>query len=669
MIKTIFTFIITGLCVLQINAQPLNPEVFTLLDLNRKGLERVKQLHEAGQDKDAAAALLEYYRKRTGIVHPEVNPASVTITKEEQKMADEALEHRFFAHQGYQPSFFYGKDINWRYWPVKDNELRWQLHRHKWFSPMGKAYRVSKDEKYAREWTLEYMDWIVKNPLVEIRDTDNKVISSGEMAGSTASADAENARFAWRPLEVSHRLQDQTAQFLYFNISPWFTPEFLTQFLVNYYRHANHILHNYSAQGNHLLFESQRILYAGIFFPEFRDAAVWRQSGIAILNREIEKQVYADGMQFELDPHYHLACIDIFYKALKIADSNGLASEFPQSFIARLRKMIEAEYNLSFPDYSNPLFSDAKMNEVSEMKANYRRWLEFFKGDRQIEWFATNGKKGQLPPYNSNALKNSGFFIFRTGWTPASTVMMLKAGPPGEWHCQPDNGTFELWINGRNFFYDSGSYVYAGDSVVNRQRAWFRQTMVHKTLTLDNRTLETTDSKCLLWDTGDTTEKLVVENQSYKDLKHRRSVFFVDKKFFVIVDEATGKATGDVAVHYQLCEGKTVADAKNKRVSTLFDDGNNMQVQGFCNEPAGMVNEEGWVSYRYRQKAERKAFAYEVDKQTDKPVRFITVLYPVADGHCAENIKAGFNSDYSVDGLSVTVTIGKKSHLLTYSLK
>ena len=165
------------------------------------------------------------------------------------------------------------------------------------------------------------------------------------------------------------------------------------------------------------------------------------------------------------------------------------------------------------------LFSDAKMNEAPEMIGNYKKWGKLFKDDRQIEWFATSGKKGLCPTYQSNALKNSGFYIFRNGWAPTSTVMMVKAGPPGEWHCQPDNGTFELWINGRNFFYDSGSYVYAGDSAVNKERAWFRQTMVHKTLTLNNKNLETTDSKCLLWKTNKDAEMLVVENQSYKDFE------------------------------------------------------------------------------------------------------------------------------------------------------
>ena len=104
--------------------------------------------------------------------------------------------------------------------------------------------------------------------------------------------------------------------------------------------------------------------------------------------------------------------------------------------------------------------------------------------------------------------------------------MVVKAGPKGEWHCQPDNGTFELWFNGKNLFPDSGSYVFAGDEEVMRLRNWFRATAVHNTLTLDNRTIEVTESVTKLWQPEGNTQILVTENPGYKDLKHRRSVFF-----------------------------------------------------------------------------------------------------------------------------------------------
>ena len=654
----------------QIQAQELNKEAFSLINLDTTGLEEVKQFYNEGKYYEAASALLSYYKNRKGIVFPDINLNNLKISKSEQKMADEALEHKFFAHKGYQPSFFYGDDIDWTYWPVKDNELRWQLHRQKWFIPMGKAYRISGDEKYAKEWVYQYMDWINKNPLKTGLTSKRKTISSGEVEYDGDNVSDDNVRYAWRPLEVSNRLQDQASEFLLFNTSKYFTPEFFTQFLVNVHRHAAHIINNYSKQGNHLLFEAQRILYAGIFFPEFKDAPTWRQSAISILNKEIQVQVYNDGMQFELDPHYHLATINIFFKALQMADANGYRNEFPQSFLDTIENMITVMYNLSFPDYSNPLFSDAKKNSKSEMIKNYKQWLKVFPNNETIQYFATEGKDGKLPDYTSKAFKTSGFFIFRNGWDMQSTSMIIKAGPPAFWHCQPDNGTFELFIKGRNFFPDAGSYVYAGDDEVMKWRNWFRQTMVHKTLTLDNKTLEKTDSKCLLWKINEPTEILVTENPSYEGLKHRRSIFFVDKKFFVIVDEAIGNAHGKVGIHYQMCEGDITTDPKALKAYTNFKDGNNIVLQAFSDMKPNMEEEEGWVSYEYRQKAKREAFSFNVDKKSsDGYSRFITVILPVENSKKIPTIDAKFdNKSFNEKSIGITVKIGKDKYKLGYNL-
>ena len=156
------------------SAQELKSEVFSLLNLDYPGLEKVKALHQEGKDEDAAKALLDYYRARTNVKTPDINLNKVTISKEEQQWADDGLKNTFFVHKGYQPSYNYGEDINWQYWPVKDNELRWQLHRHKWFTPMGKAYRISGDEKYAKEWAHQYIDWIKKNPLVKMNKKEKR---------------------------------------------------------------------------------------------------------------------------------------------------------------------------------------------------------------------------------------------------------------------------------------------------------------------------------------------------------------------------------------------------------------------------------------------------------------------------------------------------------------
>ncbi|GAE85071.1 phenylalanyl-tRNA synthetase [Bacteroides reticulotermitis JCM 10512] len=84
------------------NAQELKSEAFSLLNLDYPGLAKVKALHQEGKDKDAAQALLDYYRARTNVKTPDINLKKITIGKEEQQWADDGLKHTFFVHKGYQ---------------------------------------------------------------------------------------------------------------------------------------------------------------------------------------------------------------------------------------------------------------------------------------------------------------------------------------------------------------------------------------------------------------------------------------------------------------------------------------------------------------------------------------------------------------------------------------
>lgn len=646
------------------HAQELKSEVFSLLNLDYPGLEKVKTLHQAGKDEDAAKALLDYYRARTKVKTPDINLKKVTIGKEEQQWADDGMKHTFFVHKGYQPSYNYGQDIDWQYWPVKDNELRWQLHRHKWFTPMGKAYRVSGDEKYAKEWAMQYIDWIKKNPLVKMDKKEYELLSDGKIKG-----EIENVRFAWRPLEVSNRLQDQTSQFQLFLPSPSFTPNFLTEFLVNYHKHAIHILANYSDQGNHLLFEAQRMIYAGAFFPEFKEAQAWRNSGIDILNREINVQVYNDGGQFELDPHYHLAAINIFCKSLSIADVNGFRNEFPQSYLDTIESMIMFYMNITFPDYTNPCFSDSKLSDKREMLKNYRQWSQMYPDNKAIKYFATDGKEGALPEYASKGFLKSGFFAFRSSWGKDAMQMVVKAGPKAFWHCQPDNGTFELWFNGKNLFQDSGSYVYAGEGEVMAERNWHRQTSVHNTVTLDNKDFETTESVTKLWKPEGNIQTLVTENPSYKNLKHRRSVFFVDNAYFVIVDELVGSARGYTNLHYQMPKGEITNSREDMTFVTQFEGDSNMKLQCFGPESMTMKKEPGWCSTAYRNRFKRMNVSFNVKKDSDEAVRYITIISPVKKSADAPVMSAQFkNKAFDEKGLEIEVKVNGKKQSLKYKL-
>jgi heparan-sulfate lyase len=623
-------------------------ESFNEINLNYPGLEKVKAQVAAGNYPAAAATLLAYYRNKSK--EPDFSAAEEEIelnqpvAKNVQAAADSALQHRFQPHKGY--GFFnYGKDINWQYWPVKDNEVRWQLHRVKWWQSMALVYRATKDERYAREWILQFRDWARKNPLGLSKDND---------------------KYAWRPLEVSDRILNLAPSFNIFVHAPDFTPAFLMEFLNNYHQQADYLSNNYADRGNHRLFEAQRVLFAGVSFPEFKRSAAWRDGGVAILNDEIKKQVYPDGVQWELSPNYHVAMINTFLSALRSAQKAGMEHLFPSSYKETVEKMIMATINFSFPDYTYPVFSDAKLVEKSSMLKSYATWYKAFPNNKIIQYYATDGKKGKQPPYLSHALASSGFYTFRNGWDTGAMAMVLKASPPGAFHAQPDNGTFELWVKGRNFTPDAGCYVYAGDSSIMKLRDWYRQTRVHSTLTLNNANMVITKAALQQWKTTKDLDVLTYTNPSYAQLDHQRTVLFVDQKYFVIIDRAIGEATGTTGVHFQLKENSNpVFDMQQQRVYTTYGDGNNLLIQNLGNEPVSLKEEEGKVSYSYRQELKRPAFVFEKSKQDAAPQTFITILYPFSGSKPpAISFKVEPGNSFDTGSLRLVVTVdGKSRHI------
>lgn len=116
-------------------------------------------------------------------------------------------------------------------------------------------------------------------------------------------------------------------------------------------------------------------------------------------------------------------------------------------------------------------------------------------------------------------------------------------------------------------------------------------------MTLDNKNLETTESVTKLWQPEGNIQTLVTENPSYKNFMHRRSVFFVDNTYFVIVDEVSGSAKGSVNLHYQMPKGEIANSREDMTFLTQFEDGSNMKLQCFGPESMSMKKRAGMVFY------------------------------------------------------------------------
>lgn len=583
-------------------------EVKTLLsrlDLTRPGLEKV----QAAADDPARAAgeLLAYYRARTNVKHPfdrqeRAKMKGACASQQDAKYADDALKH-FFVGQSSYPAHFCGDDIDWSQNPVPDNEWIWQLHRMEVWNAMARMYWHSGDEKYARQWCLQFADWVKKNP-----------------------HDTEHA-YAWRSIEAGLRGHSWTELFQRFLDSPSFTPEILVPFLNSFFEHGSYLRTTYTQRSNWGLIEAQGLIFIAISFPEFKDADAWRSEAIRRLAREIDNQVYADGHQRELSLDYHIGCISWFFCPFELARLNGREQDFPTDYLKKVERMVEVVMKVGLPDGSMTQFGDSWAGQPGDTFSALKRYAGLFHRDDFL-YVATEGKQGTVPGGMAFALPQSGFYSLRSSWDWSAICLVLKCGPNGGWHCQPDNGTFELYAGGRHLMPDSGCYIYHGN---DEARAWFRQTRVHQTLTLDNK-VSAYAPQLQLWKPGAQLDALVVENASYPDLTHRRAVFFVERKLFVLVDEAWGEAAGDLDLHFQLAPGKAVFDKNAFSGRTDFAEGWNVLVRGMGQKGMTLNEEEGQVSFVYGNKEPRPAFSYTIRKDTaDKGVRFITLVAPYAE--------------------------------------
>ena len=593
----------------------IDASVFEVLNLDYSGLTKVKRAYDIGDYYMALEELMNYYRSRTHGLNPNVDLSSVTPTANELRWADYALrenDYRFYVNNYYDAAagenvpYSYksksGDGIDWTIWPTGEQEQRYQLHRHQWMVPQAKTYYSSQDEKYALNWIEVYGDWIKQNPKPE------------------QGTDVTN-HASWRPLDVAARLIDQCALLEYYHQSESVTIEWLTEVLKHLDEHANHIMNNYSADSNHRITQAQAVTFAGMLFPELKNAAAWKTSGTGVLGDAVTSEYFPDGWLKDGDLHYHISGIEDFRVSLDVAQRNGEESRFSSGYVESMRKMTDVVMNMIYPDYTVPNMADTRRATWTArvLQRNLTNYYNLFPDNEQMRWMATAGAEGTSPETKVKTFPDGGYYVMRTGWTVADMMMVLQNTPDGpseQWHRQYDNNTFELWVKGRNFFPDSGCF-------------------------------------------------------SYEGLTHRRTIFMVDDKFNVILDAAYGSAAGTVNLNFNITEGtdaQVVYDTSEGGFHTAFADGNNLLVRTRASKSGAYVQKTGFVSYNINQTAERKAYQLNLEKTADEPVvRYATVLLPTSDASAEEvSITLG---DWSETGGSVRVQVGGVSYpALSYTL-
>jgi len=416
----------------------------------------------------------------------------------------------------WNPNTFYS-NIKYGHKEGVDIKVPWELSRFQHFNILGQAYLLTKDRKYSDEFANQIQDWIEHNP-----------IAFGVNWHCT--------------MDVAIRAVNWLVAIEYFldGEEKIFDKEFLNKFYVSIYEHAKFIYRHLESSlffnSNHYLADIAGLFFIAVYCPFFKESKKWQEFALKELAKEIEKQVYADGCDFEASTSYHRLALEMFFYAELLGRRTGI--EFSENYKSKLRKMFDFSLYCIKPNGMIPQIGDNDNGRVLifckrpilehkyllNLAAIYYKDQEFkgspFDFNEEVFWiFGKTGKDiygrtpGRKESLKSKSFPNAGWFIMRS----EKDYCFISCGPNGQngrgGHAHNDKLSFELILGGRDIIVDPGTYVY---TPYPKERSKFRSTKYHNTVNFNDYEQSEISKKYIF----SLPERVEIKNASLKETKN-----------------------------------------------------------------------------------------------------------------------------------------------------
>lgn len=617
-------------------------EALSALNLNDPDLKAVKAAANTGNMEAAKQAYLAYRRttsKAKWLVMPSDMPKA-PVAKEDA-LGDEVCNHIIRdAYNKARPPVDMGKDFDWRRNPTPksspDFSNEWtfcSVARTFFWKTLAAAYWKTHDEKYAREWVAQLMDFTTK-----VRSDANIPYNEGSL---------------WRTLDASERMNDSWPDAYYhFLNSPSFTPEAQWVYLRSMVDHGRFLrqgLRDPKRSGNWVTSECYGLYAIGALFPELKEAQAWRDFAMARLASDLEKVVPPDGFEAELTPNYHYFTLSSYAGPMKLARLNRLP--VPANFESKLLAMYQAPLFIMDQRFRCVAVNDSGDDNAAAWS---RQGLSLFGNDPTLQWAASEGKKGTPLPV-STMLPYAGFYAMRSGWQPRDMFLFFRAGPTGLSHEHEDMLQVVLHAFGKPLLIEPGSYDYDHSD----WRRYAIGTASHNTIIVDgkwqhrgpspvpvarpmtNAWLATplVDYVAGTYNAG-YQENVLDSTLEYRPEKwignpdrsvaHTRHVFYLRPYYALVVDLLTGKGNHTYDAHFHMDAPAAEIDPATQ--VALSKNTNDVQIGLFPVDRARLQADViqgqkdpllGWVP-----KEHRAIPTIRYRKEGPAPMTFATLLYP-----------------------------------------
>jgi hypothetical protein len=409
----------------------------------------------------------------------------------------------------------YYRDINYvDFDDQSDVKIPWEISRLQWLVPVGQAYAINQDEKYASFVKDILIDWI-----------ENNVYAHSINWTCTMEVALRIIMWEW-------------FFFIFCDSKSWNDDKFRFKFLKSLYLHSyftERNLEKSDVNGNHYTADGAGLVFAGLFFKGYRKAEDFFNVGWQILNSEIQLQVFPDGVDYEASIPYHRLVTELFYFPALYMQKVGIP--LPDHYIKRLTKMGEFSKYYSRYNETIPLFGDADDARTLPMglqKLNNHLYLApligltFNSKDLlcnhtsiydELFWILGSEKIKELTDskeeYKSKAFNNGGFYIMgdKDNHVFIDCGHIGLAGRGGHGH--NDILSFDCMLKGENIISDCGAYVYTANYI---ERNNFRSTAYHNTPLIDGEEINRFVTPKYLWNFKNDAQHKLIKWHSADDL-------------------------------------------------------------------------------------------------------------------------------------------------------
>ncbi len=441
-----------------------------------------------------------------------------------------------------------------------DAKIAWEPSRHQHLPVLGRAYRLTGDERYAAKVVEQILTWIEQCPF--------------------------GVGMQWRsPLELAVRLINWAWSLALIDGASCVTTEVRRTILPVAYRHLWEITRKYSrfsSANNHRIGEAAGVYIGSRFFRSLRDATRWGERAKAILCQEMERQVLPDGGHAERATGYHLFCLEFFLYAALAGRRTG--EEFPPAYLAKLEQMFEFVAALAEGGDALPMFNDADDGHVLRLCSRSKRVqglmaigaVVFQRGDfkalagdccEPVFWMlgetgidVFDRLDGGAAParISSRAFPDTGVYLLQAGGRGGDDriSVTLDCGALGfgaiAAHGHADALSLTLRTFGADVLVDPGTYDYFRDP---RWRDYFRSTRAHNTIMVDDLDQSEplgpflwgrrANARCVRWEPQAWGGTVEAEHDGYersgRSVRHRRTVSMnAERREITVVDELSG---------------------------------------------------------------------------------------------------------------------------------